>query len=410
MVKPKLRFEAFNEELLYYKLRDIVIEKMSNGIINKQSDKITDVKHINVINMYSDNKIDIDELNFSAYDEGAVRKCNVEVGDIFLTRSSVKADGIAKANILLDDGIYVYDDHLIRIKVDENKHVPRFVNYYLASSRFRKQFIIKAKTTAFTTIGQDDIASCAGYFPRCPEQQKIADFLSSIDAIIDNYNNTIKVWEKRKKGIMQKLFSQKVRFKADDGSDFPDWKKKKLGDVFKISTETNENRYRKQNVLSVSEEYGVVNQIELLGRSFAGHDISNYKVVKTGQIIYTRSPIAIKPFGIIKIVDEEIGIVSPLYIVNDVNKDNCSLFWYYNFDTPERTNNYLKPLVRIGAKHTMNISNEEWLSGKVEVPCLTEQQKIANCLSALDDVIDNYKVTVDKWKELKKGLLQQMFV
>lgn len=95
MVKPKLRFEAFNEELLYYKLRDIVIEKMSNGIINKQSDKITDVKHINVINMYSDNKIDIDELNFSAYDEGAVRKCNVEVGDIFLTRSSVKADGIA---------------------------------------------------------------------------------------------------------------------------------------------------------------------------------------------------------------------------------------------------------------------------------------------------------------------------
>ena len=138
MVKPKLRFEAFNEELLYYKLRDIVIEKMSNGIINKQSDKITDVKHINVINMYSDNKIDIDELNFSAYDEGAVRKCNVEVGDIFLTRSSVKADGIAKANILLDDGIYVYDDHLIRIKVDENKHVPRFVNYYLASSRFRK--------------------------------------------------------------------------------------------------------------------------------------------------------------------------------------------------------------------------------------------------------------------------------
>lgn len=104
--------------------------------------------------------------------------------------------------------------------------MPRFVNYYLASSRFRKQFIIKAKTTAFTTIGQDDIASCAGYFPRCPEQQKIADFLSSIDAIIDNYNNTIKVWEKRKKGIMQKLFSQKVRFKADDGSDFPDWKKK----------------------------------------------------------------------------------------------------------------------------------------------------------------------------------------
>ena len=86
------------------------------------------------------------------------------------------------------------------------------------------------------------------------------------------------------------------------------------------------------------------------------------------------------------------------------------MFWYYNFDTPERTNNYLKPLVRMGAKHTMNISNEEWLSGRVLSPCLAEQQKIADCISSMDEVIGKQKATLAAWEELKKGLLQQMFV
>ena len=228
--------------------------------------------------------------------------------------------------------------------------------------------------------------------------------------MIEKQRETVSAWEERKKGVMQKLFSQEVRFKADDGSDFPEWEEKKLGEVFRISTETNGTRYSKQEVLSVSDEYGVVNQMELQGRSFAGNDISKYKVVKTGQIIYTRSSLATKPFGIIKRVGEKIGIVSPLYIVNDVRENNCPMFWYYNFDTPERTNNYLKPLVRMGAKHTMNISNEEWLSGKVIVPCLAEQQKIADCLTSFDEVIEKQKATLAVWGELKKGLLQQMFV
>ena len=210
--------------------------------------------------------------------------------------------------------------------------------------------------------------------------------------------------------MVQKLLNQVLRFKADDGSNFPEWEEKKLGEVLEISTETNGNKYNKQDVLSVSDEYGVVNQIELQGRSFAGNDISKYKVVKTGQLVYTRSPLAVKPFGIIKRVGDEIGIVSPLYIVNDVRENNCSMFWYYNFDIPERTNDYLKPLVRMGAKHTMNISNEEWLSGKVMVPCLAEQQKIAKCLLSLDNVIENQKAKVAVLKKLKKCMLQKMIV
>lgn len=230
-MEPKLRFKAFSDELSHHTLMDIIVEKPSNGIMNRQSDKVTAVKHINVIDMYTDDKIHVDELRYSEYGDTAVEKCNVEIGDIFLTRSSVKADGIAKSNILLDDGIYVYDDHLIRLKVDKNNYIPEFVNDYLASPRFRRQFIVRAKTTAFTTIGQGDVASCTGDFPSLPEQQKIAEFLSTIDTVIKKQKETVSAWEERKKGVMQKLFSQEVRFKADDGSDFPEWEEKYLSDI-----------------------------------------------------------------------------------------------------------------------------------------------------------------------------------
>ena len=146
--------------------------------------------------------------------------------------------------------------------------------------------------------------------------------------------------------------------------------------------------YGKEDVLSVSDEFGCVNQIKFQGRSFAGEDISNYKIVETGDIVYTRSPLKLKPYGIIKIVGDEIGIVSPLYIVNKTKKEYDSQFIYRVFDSPEKTNSYLSPLVRKGAKNTMNISNEEWLAGEIVVaPSLDEQQKIGSYFQNLDNLI-----------------------
>lgn len=202
----------------------------------------------------------------------------------------------------------------------------------------------------------------------------------------------------------------KVRFKRDDGSCYPDWKEEVLGDVLSISQEKNGTRYGIEDILSVSDEHGILNQIRFHGRSFAGEDISGYKVVHTGQIVYTRSPLSLKPYGIIKIVGPEEGVVSPLYIVNDVKIGNDPLFIYYFFDSPIRTNNYLKPLVRMGAKHTMNISNDEWLSGLVYIPQDNEeQQKIADFLSSVDTVIASSEEEVNNLESQKKAVLKEIF-
>lgn len=198
----------------------------------------------------------------------------------------------------------------------------------------------------------------------------------------------------------------KIRFKGFT----KDWEQRKLSDVLDIVTKRNGEKYGKEEVLSVSDEYGCINQIKFQGRSFAGEDISNYKIVDTGDIIYTRSPLKSKPYGIIKVVGDEIGIVSPLYIVNKVKEGNNSQFIYRVFDSPEKTNKYLSPLVRKGAKNTMNISNDEWLSGKIDVaPSYEEQYQIGLYFDHLDHLITLHHRKCEQTKNLKKYMLQKMF-
>ena len=181
---PEIRFKGFTDPWEQRKLGEIAVEKLSNGVMNHPASNATGVRHINVINMYTPDKIHLEDLTFSSYDGDVIQKCNVEIGDIFLTRSSLKPEGIAEANVLLDDGRFIYDDHLIRLKINKNEYVPLFVKINLGVPFIKEQFISKSKTTAFTTIGQDDISECVGLFPEKEEQQKIAIFFHNLDTLI----------------------------------------------------------------------------------------------------------------------------------------------------------------------------------------------------------------------------------
>ena len=203
---------------------------------------------------------------------------------------------------------------------------------------------------------------------------------------------------------------ERITFKKDSGESYSAPIKTILSDIFEIRDDKNNGNYGKESVLSVSDESGIVNQIEFQGRSFAGDDLSKYKVVSTGNIVYTRSPLKLKPFGIIKLVDSEIGIVSPLYIVNVPKHDFDSRYLYYCFDSPQRTNDYLRALVRKGAKNTMNISDSEWLSGTIFISREPEEQKkIGSLLATLDEKIILEKNKVEKLKALKASMITKMF-
>lgn len=162
--------------------------------------------------------------------------------------------------------------------------------------------------------------------------------------------------------------------------------------------------FDKTDVLSVSGDYGIVNQIELLGRSFAGASVLPYHVVRHGNIVYTKSPLKEYPYGIVKANTGVDGIVSTLYAVYNIKNNVDAQFIEYYFSSANRTNRYFKPIVRIGAKHDMKIGNQEVLANKVTFPNLEEQTKIASLFRFLDERIATQNKIIDKLQSLIKGL------
>lgn len=262
------------------------------------------------------------------------------------------------------------------------------------------------------TLGQVEFLKLRFLLPSFPEQQKIASFFNAIDKKISQLKQKKTLLEQYKKGVMQKIFSQEIRFKSNKRQEFPNWEKKKLGDVlFEHKTLNANNAY--EEVFSVAKHKGVINQIEHLGRSYSAKDISNYKVIFPHDIVYTKSPTSDFPFGIIKQnLSGRIGVVSPLYGVFKPISCDLGFLLHNYFLSWINTYNYLNPLVQKGAKNTMNINNDDFLNGaKISVPVsIEEQNKIGNFLSAIDDKINHMQNVIEKTENWKKGLMQQMFV
>ena len=154
-----------------------------------------------------------------------------------------------------------------------------------------------------------------------------------------------------------------------------------------------------------------MNQIELLGRSYAGKSVSNYGILKNGEIVYTKSPLKSKPFGIVKLNTGKTGIVSVLYAIYRAKEGTVADYIHYYFDPDWRLNDYLRPLVNKGAKNTMNISDEMALTGCVMIPeDIREQQRIASFFASLDKQISLQEQRLEKLKQIKAACLDKMFV
>ena len=179
------------------------------------------------------------------------------------------------------------------------------------------------------------------------------------------------------------------------------WEQRKLEDYLTVSAEKNTgNIYGRSDVLSVSGDYGIVNQIEFQGRSFAGASVSNYGVVQTGDVVYTKSPLNSNPYGIIKTNKGKPGIVSTLYAVYHPKENAFSDFIQVYFEQHARMNNYMHPLVNKGAKNDMKVSAENALKGPVCFPSRIEQESISAFFSVLDNLITLHqrKPFLMKWR------------
>ena len=188
------------------------------------------------------------------------------------------------------------------------------------------------------------------------------------------------------------------------------WEQRKLENYVVVSTTKNvDSKFGKEDVLSVSGEYGVVNQITFQGRSFAGASVSNYGVVNTGDVVYTKSPLNSNPYGIIKVNKGIPGIVSTLYAIYHPRDNVYANFIQVYFEQHERMNNYMHPLVNKGAKNDMKVTAENALKGMVTFPSREEQYVISAFFSRLDSLITLHQRKCDKLCVLKKSMLDKMF-
>lgn len=253
------------------------------------------------------------------------------------------------------------------------------------------------------------------HVPSIPEQQKIVEFLSTIDTVIEKQKETVATWEERKKGVMQKLFSQEVRFKADDGSDFPDWEEKTLSEIASIHARIGWQNLRKDEFLTDG------NYLLITGTDFCNGrvnfstcyyvDKERYEQdkniqVENGTILVTKDG-TLGKVALVENLNKPATLNAGVFAIKVIHADTISKFLYHWLAAPMLLEYASKKSTGGTIKH---LNQGILVDFPVGVPCIAEQRKIADCLSSLDEVIEKQKATLAAWEELKKGLLQQMFV
>lgn len=295
----------------------------------------------------------------------------------------------------------------------KNKAYTPYLLYYFASPAWYSYIYHNGNQggARHDRVGMtDDLLQGIPVLLPCQEEQdKITAFLSLYDKRIVAQTSKVEALETRRKGLLQQIFSQEIRFRDDDGSEFSDWEDTMLSDIL---TERKLKSTGKEEVYSVSVAKGLVNQIEHLGRSFAAEDTSKYKVVKPGDVVYTKSPTGDFKWGIVKqsMIDKDV-IVSPLYGIFIPKSYAFGFVLDAYFSSSVRAHNYLITQIRKGAKNTINITNDVFLEKEICLPTSEEEaRKIQAFVELLDKQIQVEKDKLEAIKQVKKGLLQQMFV
>ncbi len=252
------------------------------------------------------------------------------------------------------------------------------------------------------TLGQDRFLKSKITLPPIEEQQKIATILTTQDKVIELKEKRLAEKQRQKKYLMQQLLTGKKRLPGFSGA----WKNIKLCEV--LSERKEKNIEQNLRICSVAVQKGVIDQIEHLGRSYAASDTSNYSVAHYGEYIYTKSPTGDFLYGIVKqnLLQETVA-VSPLYGVFTPMTFGLGYFLHTYFQSAICAQNYLLPIVQKGAKNTINITNDTFISSKLYLPLDVEEQKaIADTFIAADREIDLLRQDIEQEKQKKKALMQ----
>jgi type I restriction enzyme S subunit len=290
----------------------------------------------------------------------------------------------------------------LNLNQNENKY---FVFNLLQTSKIKLHFDKELTGSTIKNLSLTTIKNTKAYFPTLPEQTKIANFLTAVDDKITLLTKKADLLSQYKKGVMQQIFSQELRFKDDDGQEFPEWEDGHLGDVFEYR-----NGKSFENEVIKNGEYFLItlNSIDIDGRLKPEHK----RVAKTdssllkNDLIMVLSDVAHGNFlGLTDIIPSDRYVLNQriggLRAKKDINVRFASL--YINFNQK-----YFK--LHGQGSSQLNLSKGDVIDFILPRLHIKEQTKIATFLTAIDEKITNNQTQLNAVKQYKQGLLQQMFV
>ncbi|MCM4150019.1 restriction endonuclease subunit S [Arenibacter sp. N53] len=405
---PKLRFKEFEREARYNSYKKYIFNEIflfATGKNIKQREaapefKIPCVRYGELYHMYNEviyeiiNRTNLDksELHFSKGDEILLPSAGEDPLDIG------SASALTIANVAIGRTI-----NILKPKKD-NIYSQIYASYYI-NEKLRKKISTLAKGSSISNVYNSDLKNLEIILPNLPEQQKIATFLSAVDQKINQLSKKKELLEQYKKGLMQRLFSGKLRFKDDEGKEYPVWEEKKLGEVMQIPKKVKPKNFDINKLLTVKlHTKGLFknNNTESLK---LGATI--YFVRKKGQFIYGKQNLFNGAFGIIP--DKFDGFCSSGDIPSIEFKQKKVIPKFVLLFLSRK--NYYSKLENIASgSGSKRIHENTFLEVEINFPCIEEQQKISNYLSAIDTKIESVNQQITQTQTFKKGLLQQMFV
>ena len=398
---PKLRFKDLNEEWKVKSLGEIGSVSMCKRIMKDQTSISEEIPFYKIGTFGKEPDAFISK---SIYDTYKKKYSFPTKGDILISASGT----IGRTVVYDGEPAYFQDSNIVWIANEESLVLNSFLVYCYENVNWNTE------NTTIARLYNNNLRSIKISIPSLPEQQKIATFLSSVDKKIDQLQQKKSLLEQYKKGVMQQLFSQQLRFKDDNGNDYPDWEEKKLGN-FKTLIHGDGDWILSKDI-SLDGVYNIVQLGNIGFGKYVEKDLKTISLSKFDELKGT--PIQKGDLLINRMVDGNLNCCILNKEGNYITSVDVCWIRENNY-----FNNYFMMLLIMYEKNQNKLLSLSSGSGRIRIskknlfnefsfqlPSIQEQTKIAHFLSAIDKKIELVNTQIENTQQFKKGLLQQMFV